>query len=87
MGLKKTLSLTNNFGLQSEVKDCYIKVERVGCTKNECIAMVGLYAQQGSNQLMEKSYTFPLKLDGDNVFVQAYDFLKTTDEFSDAKVC
>lgn len=87
MALKKTVSLTNNFGTDSLFPDCYIRVERMGCTKVNALVHVGFYAVKDGSALIEKTYPCELDLTGPNFITQAYLFLKTLPEFDGAVDC
>lgn len=67
------------------VKDCYFKVETISGDKSSLIATVS--SQVSSTQKQFASYTFEPLLDGPNFIKQAYQFLKTLPEFSDAVDC
>lgn len=87
MALRKTISLTNNFGLQSVIDDAYIKVDRVYGGKEELCADVGIYDKAGGSQLTVVRHAFKPDLSGDNFISQSYDHLKALPEFAGAVDC
>ncbi len=64
--------------------NAYIKVEQVLSTKTDAIALVTF---KDGDYVFERSYTFTVNLDGDNVIKQAYLYLKTLPEFAEATDC
>jgi hypothetical protein len=38
MALQKNIKLTDNFGIEVEIKNAYIKIPKVECTKNQILA-------------------------------------------------
>jgi len=67
--------------------DCYIKVAIVSASKTEGQACVTFTEDAGSSVLFQKSYLFPLDLNGPNPIKQAYEHLKTLPEFVGAEDC
>jgi hypothetical protein len=88
MALRKTLSLTNNFGDQSQI-DCYIRVVETLCSKNQCVAKFDLL-RNGTDQILEKrDHLFQMDVapDAKNIWEQAYQSLKLVAEFAGAQDC
>ena len=66
------------------ISDVYAKVLSVTGNKASIIASVGFIKDV---KLAERIYTFTPDLEGPNFIKQAYQFLKTLPEFSDATDC
>ena len=66
-------------------ENVYVKVETVFSNKIEATATVS-YAYQNS-KLSNRSFIFPLNLEGHNPIKQAYEYLKTLPEFANATDC
>lgn len=69
---------------------CYCKVTTMTCDKLQGEAQVLIFSaspETGGLLLDTISRGFPLDLDGPNPIKQAYQFLKTLPEFSDAVDC
>ena len=88
MALKKTLSLTNNFGEQSEF-DCYIRVVEVSCAKTQGVAKVDLVKDGTDKVLKREDHLFEVdpSPDAKNIWEQAYTHLKTLARFDGAVDC
>jgi len=69
---------------QVTISDVYIKVGSVLASKDSIVAKVSFTKDI---KLAERSYSFPADLDGPNFIKQAYEYLKTLPEFSDAVDC
>ena len=67
------------------IQDVYVKVESVFSNKKEAIAAVSF--THNNNRLTERFFQFFLDLEGPNPIKQAYHFLKTLPEFSNATDC
>jgi hypothetical protein len=65
----------------------YIKVTSVAGTKEAFSASVSFTDNQSGNLVLHKQYEFPLDLNGPNPIKQAYEYLKTLPEFTDATDC
>lgn len=87
MAIKKKVSLTNNFGQQSEFPDCYIRIESISGDKQQITASVAFYDKEDGLKLIERSVFFAPKLKGDNFLIQAYKHLKELPEFEGAVDC
>lgn len=81
---KKNIELVNNFQ-EVTVLDATIKIDSIVGNKNKIDFRV-LFLKQDT-LLETKSYTFSPTLDGDNFIKQAYEYLKTLEEFKDAEDC
>jgi hypothetical protein len=87
MALTKTSSLTNNFGEISTFEDAYLKVTSVGGSKESFAFELSTFKEQGGLFLNKEVYPLAFDLDGPNPIKQAYEYLKTLPEFSDATDC
>lgn len=97
MALKKDIVLTGTAdvtlsgqafklpGMTHVLRDCYIKVARLSGHKGEVTAHVEITNPEGA--FIEYGYGFIPDLNGDNFFKQAYLYLKTRPEYSDAEDC
>ena len=82
--IKKNLELINNFREITSL-DATIKIDSIIGNKNKIDFRV-LFMKQDTI-LQTESYTFAPKLDGENFIKQAYEHLKTLEEFKDAIDC
>ena len=87
MALQKTMLLVDNFDVPVEIKDCYIKVASVSGGKKQL--KISLEYKRGSNNPTfhsEQLAFVPSTDDGSANFIrQAYEYLKTLDEFSNSQ--
>jgi hypothetical protein len=70
---------------QFSIQDVYVKVESVLSNKKEMTVTVSFTHK--NNKLTERFFESSLDLEGPNPIKQAYQFLKTLPEFSDATDC
>lgn len=95
MALKKTFSLTGTKSVAGDfwsvesspdvvVANCYVKVQSVNGNKDVATAQVSFAADKFVGF---KQYSFAVNLDGANFIKQAYEHLKTLDEFAGAVDC
>lgn len=87
MAISKTLELKNNFGEVSVFNNSYIKVKRILGGKESMTAEVGFFKAADGQELKSENYAFSPNLSGKNFIAQAYDHLKTLEEFADASNC
>jgi hypothetical protein len=64
------------------VQDAYLRVEEVTGSKSKVLFSVSINADDGLT--MKMKYEFTPNMDGENFIAQAYAYLKTLPEFSDA---
>lgn len=81
---KKNIELVNNFQ-EVTVLDATIKIDSIAGNKNKIDFRV-LFLKQDT-LLETKLYTFLPTLGGDNFIKQAYEYLKTLEEFKEAEDC
>lgn len=87
MALQKTMSLVDNFGITVEIPNCYLKVKSVSGDKNQMICQVDYQKSQTSSSIHSEKYAFAPDTSDDsaNFIRQAYEYLKTLDEFSNSQ--
>jgi hypothetical protein len=86
------MALKQNHSIQFHNKNvvfenCYFKVSQVSATKEKAVATVHAMTESGGSVIDRKDYTFICSLNGENFIAQAYNHLKTLDEFSSAVDC
>lgn len=87
MALTKNLSLTNNFGTQSEFPNAYLKIKSIEGDKQELKVIVAHMTEQNGRVILETLTYFNPSLDGSNFIAQAYAHLKTLPDFAGATDC
>lgn len=87
MAITKNLTLVDNFGIEVNIPNLYIKVARTDCDKEKVSAVVEIKKSADSFPLKTETYRFTHNLSGDNSIRQAYKYLKTLPEFADADDC
>lgn len=89
MALKKDISLKNNFGEQTKVKDVYIKVSEVLFTKNKAIGKVQFLKAKEDLPFHIDTIVFDASVgvDSKNAIAQGYDYIKTLPDFDGAVDC
>ena len=87
MALRKNINMTISSDINFVVENAYIKVDFVSGDKNTINITVGYYKTNESNNCFKvNSYSFNPSLDN-NFIKQAYEYLKTLEEFKDAEDC
>lgn len=88
MALQKTINLKSVMNIDTNV-NAYIKVTEVRATKTNAVAYVDFSQSSDNGSFNREHYEFrPSVSEGsDNFIKQAYVYLKTLDEFSDATDC
>lgn len=89
MAIKHTFNVQDNFGHDVVLSDTYCRVSRVVGGKDLMHVNVEVLNGDKDRLFMEKSYSFtPSVEDGsDNFIKQAYEHLKTLEEFDGAEDC
>lgn len=87
MALKKSITLTSNFGDEVVFPNAYIKVAELKGDKNLMSVEVFYFKEQGDKYLQKMQTSFVPSLEGNNFIAQAYEHLKTLPEFADATDC
>lgn len=85
MALKLNIMVDTEYGVQLELKDVIANVIGVVGDKNNMIVRVG-FTKDGK-ELPHKAYSFITSLVEINFIKQAYQYLKTLEEFKDAEDC
>jgi hypothetical protein len=83
MALTKTID--TKFGIK--VKDCYLRVEHVSISKDNMSFYLRKYAAIDKPFFDEDVITCTYSMIDKNPYIQAYEYLKTLDEYSDAVDC
>jgi len=87
MALTKSFKKVDNFGIEVDLSNCYIKVVAVNSTKDEAQMSVNVMQSQDGSSYFAETHKFVLDLDGSNPIKQGYLFLKTLPEFAGATDC
>jgi hypothetical protein len=91
MALRKTLKLIDNFGIEVELADCYVRVSGLSGTKTAMTASVDIFKKPEGEfpnvLLANEKHEFSTDLSGPNLFVQAYNHLKTLPQYANAVDC
>lgn len=91
MALKSNIKLKDNFNIDIEFKDCYIKVSSVNGSKINIIYNIDFFKNYNedfaSDLFYSKQASFTPNMNGDNFIKQAYLHLKSLPEFADAVDC
>ena len=69
------------------VDSAYARVEHISSNKNILGIQVKFYTSIENEAIETISYQTDLKIDDSNYFVQAYEYLKTLEEFKDSEDC
>jgi hypothetical protein len=84
MALSKTITTVHGF----EAVDAYHRVEAVSLVGKDQISFhVRSYAATDKPFFQEQTLITPYDLNGANPIKQAYEYVKTLEEFTDAKDC
>ena len=76
-----------HFSGQLSIDKAYWKINLISGNKDGIMIFIEAYDSKGGQTLLSKQYPFTPSLEGDNFIKQAYQFLKTLPEFSDAVDC
>ena len=87
MALQKNIKLTDNFGIEVEILNAYIKVSKVECTKQQVNCIIEIKKDTSSTVLVYQNNIFDYNINGENPIKQAYLHLKSLPEFVDATDC
>jgi hypothetical protein len=83
MALQKSIQFKTQFG-EISFDDVYIKVDQVSASKISGTANLRYFKSKDGNLLKEHQVDFPIDIEGKNFIAQAYDYIKTLPEFSQA---
>ena len=67
--------------------DAYIRIDSIKASKTELLLTVLFLTEKDKTVFEGKNYTIPFNLEGANVLIQGYEYLKTLPEFADAVDC
>lgn len=87
MALQKNIKLTDNFGIEVEIPNAYIKIESTNCSKQNSSYFVAIKKSNDGMIVDKLMNDFNYDLSGDNAIKQAYLHLKSLPEFVDATDC
>lgn len=87
MAIKKTINLIDNFGINVEFQDAYIKIERVDANKISGMAYVVICHGVSKKELKRDIQEFNVNLGGSNFIRQAYEHIKTLPDYIDGIDC
>jgi hypothetical protein len=87
MALKLNLTLKDNFLIDQNFQNSYIKVAQVKANKESAIAIVNFFSDKDGVPLKTENFEFLINLNGSNFIAQAYTYLKTLPEFDGATDC
>jgi hypothetical protein len=85
MALKQTIKAKDNFGIEVEIPNVYIKIETLDL--NKISGKANLSYKNNSNLIKYNQIQFEYNINGENPIKQAYLHLKTLPEFADAVDC
>jgi len=87
MAIQKNIKLTDNFGIEVEIPNAYIKIPKLECTKNQINFILEIKKDSESIPYFSKNKVTDYNINGENPIKQAYLYLKTLPEFADAVDC
>jgi hypothetical protein len=87
MALKLNLTLKDNFLIDQNFRNSYVKVAQVKANKESAIAIVNFFSEKEGVSLKTENFEFSINLNGSNFIAQAYEHLKTLPEFDGAVDC
>ena len=87
MALTQKITCKDSFRDERIFQNAYIKIDQISGNKGLLQVVIGIYKEQGQNKIDAVSTGFSPSLDGKNFIAQAYDHVKTLEEFADAQDC
>jgi len=87
MALQLNLTLKDNFLIDQNFRNSYIKVAQVKANKESAIAIVNFFSDKDGVPLKTDNFEFLINLEGSNFIAQAYNYIKTLPEFDGAVDC
>lgn len=85
MALIKKIELENNFGELSTFEKSYIKIESLNGDKNNINLNVSFYSNIDNKRFLKATNVSFIPTLDKNFIEQGYEYLKTLEEFKDAK--
>lgn len=83
MAIIKDTELENGI----KVYGAYLRVENISLDKTDISFNIRKYVDKNKSFFSEDYLTCPYNIEGENPFIQAYEYLKTLEEFKDAEDC
>ena len=83
MAISKNVELENGI----KVEAAYIKVDTLSVTKDSINCVIRKYVDVNKQAFDSEIITAPYTLDGANPFIQAYEYIKSLPEYTDAIDC
>lgn len=88
MAISKNVKVVFENGIEFDVANAYLKVDKVSATKNSAVAEVHWFkVKEHPKPLTIYQHGFVPDLNGDNFIKQAYDHIKTLDLYANAVDC
>lgn len=87
MALQKNIKLKDNFGIEVEIPNVYIKVQQADCSKDKVIIHQQFKKSADGDVIISKTDMCDYDLNGANPIKQAYLHLKSLPEFEGAIDC
>lgn len=84
MALQLNITLKDNFSIDRNFDNSYIKVSQIKANKESAVAIVNFFIEKEGVLLKTENIEFSINLDGANFIAQAYEHLKTLPEFAGA---
>lgn len=83
MAIIKDTELNNGI----EVKRAYCRIETLSLEKEKIQFVLKKYVDKNKSSFAEDYLECPYNIEGENPFIQAYEYLKTLEEFKDSEDC
>jgi hypothetical protein len=87
MALIKTLKIKDNFDIEIDFQNAYIKIDKIIASKELLKIQVSTYRTKDGTRINSMAFDCGIDLNGKNFIAQAYDYIKTVPEFTDAIDC
>lgn len=81
MAIMKNIELENGI----KVDGAYLRVENISLNKTDISFNIRKYVDKNKSFFSEDYLTCLYNIEGENPFIQAYEYLKTLEEFKDAE--
>ena len=83
MAIKLNVDLQNGI----VVKGAYCRIESIKCDKVKMEFVLRKYTDKEKPSFSETTFVSFYDINGENCFKQAYEYLKTLEDFKDSEVC
>lgn len=87
MALTKQIEMVSNFGDIVVFNNAYFAITSISGNKNNIDVCLSLFKEKNGILIKSDIYSFIPSLQGENFITQAYEYLKTLEEFKDAEDC